>query len=159
VPAVLKTAFARLYLARREGGVSRKRFRDELAAASHDRHVGALVSTGAALSTHKAAGRPAALTHEEREVLAGWVLHCNFTDVPGPVHEYSQINVGGIITIATALKFFITAFTDSLRADNFSDTNVSNVRWTFTNRSHTPSFRASTAHRSECRAAARSSTR
>jgi transposase len=47
-----------------------------------DHHVGALVSTGAALSAHKAAGRPAALTHEEREVLAGWVLHCNFTDVP-----------------------------------------------------------------------------
>jgi hypothetical protein len=53
-----------------------------------DRHVGALVSTGAALSTHKAAGRPASLTHEEREVLAGWVLHCNFTNVPVSRDDY-----------------------------------------------------------------------
>jgi transposase len=85
-------------------------FRDQLAAAGYalsksafDRHVGALVSTGAALSTHKAAGRPAALTHEEREVMAGWVLHCNVTDVPvsladyvGKVEEFFGVHVSAM---------------------------------------------------------------
>ena len=81
IPNSVKTAFARLYLVQAENGKRRRDFFDEVSAAGYDiskrsfnRHIEMVNVGGTGFSSSKMSGKKAALTEDEREILAGWLL-------------------------------------------------------------------------------------